>query len=64
MHVKKRNLFTNSYKTDETLAKKPIDRLIKVIQNSPKAAISTNKDSQKTKSIIELDAHACMHPTL
>ena len=48
------------------MAKKPNDPLIKVIQNSPKTAISKHskrqkyedKDSQKTRSMIEFDAHA------
>ena len=50
------------------MAKIPNDRLIQVIQNSPKTAISKHskrqkfqdKDYKKTQSIIELDAHVCV----
>ena len=50
------------------MAKKLNDPLIKVIQNTPKTAISKHskrqkfedKDSQKTQSMIEFDAYACI----
>ena len=64
---KNRNLSTNFYLSDERMAKKPNDRLVTVIQNSPKTAIREHSNCQKFEdkgsqkkniSVLSWKAHA------